>query len=68
MNTHSNTVPHPTPTPSSGPPPQQRRLAEFATFLGDIKLAISVWEALRKEGRGGSVCQYCPHTYTSTQH
>ncbi|KZS95953.1 hypothetical protein SISNIDRAFT_451603 [Sistotremastrum niveocremeum HHB9708] len=35
-------------------PPQQRRLAEFATFLGDFKLAISVWEALRKEGGGGS--------------
>ncbi|TBU62053.1 ER-golgi trafficking TRAPP I complex 85 kDa subunit-domain-containing protein [Dichomitus squalens] len=33
---------------------QQRRLAEFATILGDYKLAISVWEALRKEGRGGS--------------
>ncbi len=34
---------------------QQRRLAEFATILGDYKLAISVWETLRKEGRGGSV-------------
>lgn len=34
---------------------QQRRLAEFATILGDYKLAISVWEALRKEARGGSV-------------
>ncbi|KAM5531871.1 hypothetical protein V8D89_014425 [Ganoderma adspersum] len=33
---------------------QQRRLAEFATILGDYKLAISVWEALRKEARGGS--------------
>ncbi|KAH9897998.1 ER-golgi trafficking TRAPP I complex 85 kDa subunit-domain-containing protein [Cubamyces lactineus] len=33
---------------------QQRRLAEFATILGDYKLAISVWETLRKEGRGGS--------------
>ena len=37
---------------------QQRRLAEFATMLGDYKLAISVWEALRKEGRGGSVGFY----------
>ena len=34
---------------------QQRRLAEFATILGDYKLAIPVWEALRKEARGGSV-------------
>ncbi|EMD42167.1 hypothetical protein CERSUDRAFT_90771 [Gelatoporia subvermispora B] len=33
---------------------QQRRLAEFATILGDYKLATSVWEGLRKEGRGGS--------------
>ncbi|KAI0068320.1 hypothetical protein BV25DRAFT_1793504 [Artomyces pyxidatus] len=36
------------------PPPQQRRLAEFATILGDLKLAASVWEALRKDGKGGS--------------
>ncbi|GJE87623.1 ER-golgi trafficking TRAPP I complex 85 kDa subunit-domain-containing protein [Phanerochaete sordida] len=33
---------------------QQRRLAEFATILGDYKLAISVWEALRKDSKGGS--------------
>ncbi|KAF8913001.1 ER-golgi trafficking TRAPP I complex 85 kDa subunit-domain-containing protein [Gymnopilus junonius] len=36
------------------PPTQHRRLAEFATILGDLKVAIPVWEALRKEGRGGS--------------
>ncbi|CAA7259922.1 unnamed protein product [Cyclocybe aegerita] len=36
------------------PPSQQRRLAEFATILGDYKLAITVWEALRKESKGGS--------------
>uniref|UniRef100_A0A0W0FGI2 Uncharacterized protein n=1 Tax=Moniliophthora roreri TaxID=221103 RepID=A0A0W0FGI2_MONRR len=36
------------------PPPQQRRLAEFATILHDLKLAVSVWESLRKEGKGGS--------------
>ncbi|EGO05173.1 hypothetical protein SERLA73DRAFT_68802 [Serpula lacrymans var. lacrymans S7.3] len=36
------------------PPSQQRRLAEFATVLGDIKLAANVWESLRKEGKGGS--------------
>lgn len=36
---------------------QQRRLAEFATILGDFKLAASVWESLRKDTRGavGSV-------------
>jgi len=33
---------------------QQRRLAEFATILGDIKLAIPVWESTRKEAKGGS--------------
>lgn len=37
------------------PPSQQRRLAEFATILGDFKLAITVWEALRKDSKGGSV-------------
>ncbi|KAH7928488.1 hypothetical protein BV22DRAFT_1082749 [Leucogyrophana mollusca] len=36
------------------PPSQQRRLAEFATILGDFKLAVGVWESLRKEGKGGS--------------
>ena len=33
---------------------QQRRLAEFVTILGDLKLVTSVWEALRKEGKSGS--------------
>lgn len=37
------------------PPPQNRRLAEFATFLGDYKVAMTVWDSLRKEGRGGAV-------------
>ncbi|KAF8846247.1 hypothetical protein BDN67DRAFT_986591 [Paxillus ammoniavirescens] len=36
------------------PPTQQRRLAEFATILGDYKLAAGVWESLRKENKGGS--------------
>ncbi|KAJ7038336.1 ER-golgi trafficking TRAPP I complex 85 kDa subunit-domain-containing protein [Mycena alexandri] len=36
------------------PPSQQRRLAEFATILGDFKLAVTVWESMRKEGKGGS--------------
>ncbi|KAG6832288.1 hypothetical protein H0H92_003521 [Tricholoma furcatifolium] len=39
---------------SPSPPPQQQRLAEFATILGDLKLAVAVWEALRKDGKGGS--------------
>ncbi|KAG6818052.1 hypothetical protein H0H87_009207 [Tephrocybe sp. NHM501043] len=39
---------------SASPPSQQRRLAEFATILGDLKLAFTVWETLRKEGKGGS--------------
>ncbi|KAH9950452.1 ER-golgi trafficking TRAPP I complex 85 kDa subunit-domain-containing protein [Amylocystis lapponica] len=33
---------------------QQRRLAEFATILGDYRVATAIWENLRKEGRGGS--------------
>ena len=40
---------------ASSLPSQQRRLAEFATILGDFKLAVSVWESLRKESKGGSV-------------
>ncbi|KAG8826095.1 hypothetical protein FRC19_009702 [Serendipita sp. 401] len=39
---------------SSSPPPQTRRLAELATFLGDYKLAVQALESLRKEGKGGS--------------
>jgi trafficking protein particle complex subunit 8 len=33
---------------------QHRRLAEFATILGDYKLATSVWDSLRKESQSGS--------------
>lgn len=33
------------------PPSQQRRLAEFATILGDYKMAIAVLESLRKDGK-----------------
>ncbi|KAF8167761.1 ER-golgi trafficking TRAPP I complex 85 kDa subunit-domain-containing protein [Crassisporium funariophilum] len=42
------------PNGGPSPPSQQRRLAEFATILGDFKLAVMVWEALRKESKGGS--------------
>ncbi|KAG8829564.1 hypothetical protein FRC17_006390 [Serendipita sp. 399] len=38
----------------SSAPPQTRRLAEFATFVGDYKLAVQALESLRKEGKGGS--------------
>lgn len=40
---------------------QQRRLAEFATVLGDYKLAIPIWEVVRKEGKGGSVSTDTSH-------
>ena len=39
----------------TAPPSHLRRLAEFATVLGDYKLATTVWESLRKENKGGSV-------------
>ncbi|KAG8754517.1 hypothetical protein FRC12_011166 [Ceratobasidium sp. 428] len=43
----------PVPSSPSSPAPstttQQRRLAEFATFLGDLKLATSVFDTLRKD-------------------
>ena len=41
----------------TAPPSQLRRLAEFATILGDYKLATAIWESLRKENKGGSVIQ-----------
>ncbi|KAF9056514.1 ER-golgi trafficking TRAPP I complex 85 kDa subunit-domain-containing protein [Panaeolus papilionaceus] len=49
----SNTLPVVT-AGGPSPPSQQRRLAEFATILGDYKLAVTVWEALRKDSKGGS--------------
>jgi hypothetical protein len=42
---------------------QQRRLAEFATILGDYKLAIPIWEVVRKEGKGGSVSIETPYVF-----
>ncbi len=53
------------------PPGQQRRLAEFATILGDLKLAVSVWETLKKEGKGGSVGYthvWCQNNGTQLSH
>ncbi|KAJ4485976.1 ER-golgi trafficking TRAPP I complex 85 kDa subunit-domain-containing protein [Lentinula aciculospora] len=41
-------------SPALAGSPQQRRLAEFATVLGDFKLAVTVWETLSKDGKGGS--------------
>lgn len=54
-----NNTPQPPPSQTNVPGAggiigQQRRLAEFATILGDYKLATGVWEALRKDGRGGA--------------
>ena len=44
----------------TAPPSRLRRLAEFATILGDYKLATTVWESLRKEDKGGSVTKPSP--------
>ncbi len=33
----------------------QRRLAEYATILGDIRLAVAMWDGLRKDTIHGSV-------------
>jgi len=54
---HTYSASQPSVVSSNLPPPpsQQRRLAEFATILGDYKLALGVWESLRKDGKGGSV-------------
>ncbi|KAG7099059.1 hypothetical protein E1B28_000934 [Marasmius oreades] len=52
-NTSNGILPNPANVQGT-PPPQQRRLAEFATILGDLKLAASVWDSLQKESKGGS--------------
>ncbi|CAE7231072.1 unnamed protein product [Rhizoctonia solani] len=54
----------PTPSSPSSPAPstdvQQRRLAEFATFLGDLKLATTVFDTLRKETSNTSSADVLP--------
>lgn len=54
----------PAPSSPSSPTPstavQQRRLAEFATFLGDIKLATSVFDTLRKDTSNTSASDVLP--------
>ncbi|KLO17070.1 hypothetical protein SCHPADRAFT_959188 [Schizopora paradoxa] len=41
-------------------PLQHRRLAEFSTILGDFKLAVGVWESVRKESKGASGSDILP--------
>ncbi|CAE6523932.1 unnamed protein product [Rhizoctonia solani] len=53
----------PTPSSPSSPAPstlQQRRLAEFATFLGDLKLATVVFDTLRKDTSNTSAADVLP--------
>ncbi|QRW04932.1 ER-Golgi trafficking TRAPP I complex 85 kDa subunit [Ceratobasidium sp. AG-Ba] len=54
----------PVPSSPSSPAPstaiQQRRLAEFATFLGDLKLATSVFDTLRKDTSNASASDILP--------
>ncbi|KAG8747243.1 hypothetical protein FRC10_001859 [Ceratobasidium sp. 414] len=54
----------PVPSSPSSPAPstaiQQRRLAEFATFLGDLKLATSVFDTLRKDTSNTSASDILP--------
>jgi hypothetical protein len=54
----------PVPSSPSSPAPstavQQRRLAEFATFLGDFKLATSVFDTLRKDTSNTSASDVLP--------
>lgn len=56
--TYNSSQPAPGSNVLTAPPSQLRRLAEFATILGDYKLAIPVWESLRKENKGGSVIHF----------
>jgi hypothetical protein len=51
---HNSSVLSTSTSSSGGALGEQRRLAEFATILGDYKLATNVWETLRKDGKGGS--------------
>ncbi|KAG8734014.1 hypothetical protein FRC11_013500 [Ceratobasidium sp. 423] len=60
----------PTPSSPSSPAPstlQQRRLAEFATFLGDLKLATAVFDTLRKDTSNTSAADVLPLLLTPSK-
>ncbi|CAE6378800.1 unnamed protein product [Rhizoctonia solani] len=61
----------PAPSSPSSPAPstdtQQRRLAEFATFLGDLKLATAVFDTLRKETSNTSAADVLPLLLTPSK-
>ncbi|KDN42910.1 hypothetical protein RSAG8_06436, partial [Rhizoctonia solani AG-8 WAC10335] len=61
----------PIPSSPSSPAPstdvQQRRLAEFATFLGDLKLATAVFDTLRKETSNTSAADVLPLLLTPSK-
>ncbi|KAH7345279.1 ER-golgi trafficking TRAPP I complex 85 kDa subunit-domain-containing protein [Rhizoctonia solani] len=62
----------PAPSSPSSPAPstdvqQQRRLAEFATFLGDLKLATSVFDTLRKDTSNTSAADMLPLLLTPSK-
>ncbi|KAF8761175.1 ER-Golgi trafficking TRAPP I complex 85 kDa subunit [Rhizoctonia solani] len=61
----------PAPSSPSSPAPstavQQRRLAEFATFLGDLKLATTVFDTLRKDTSNASAADVLPLLLTPSR-
>ncbi|EUC53708.1 trapp complex protein Trs85, partial [Rhizoctonia solani AG-3 Rhs1AP] len=61
----------PTTSSPSSPAPstdvQQRRLAEFATFLGDIRLATAVFDTLRKDTSNTTAADVLPLLLTPSK-
>ncbi|CAE6428840.1 unnamed protein product [Rhizoctonia solani] len=61
----------PAPSSPSSPAPstavQQRRLAEFATFLGDLKLATTVFDTLRKDTSNTTAADVLPLLLTPSK-